>query len=98
LPAAEAIAWASKLSDSHSSISFDGKLTYPAYAYIPSKYLLCENDKIITPDMQRSMVEAAVKETGKTIDVISVAAGHGSTITVPDKVVEVIRMAAGEMI
>jgi hypothetical protein len=95
LPLEEGIKWISKMEE-HSSGSFDGKLTYPAYKHIPVTYLVCEGDKVITPDLQRQMVEVARKEEKADIDVMFCSAGHGVNISMPEAVVEVIRKVAGE--
>jgi hypothetical protein len=81
--------------DEHSSISFDRKLTYPAYQHIPVTYLVCKDDKVITSDLPRSMIEAG-REVGMDVDIVSCSAGHGVDISKPEAVVDVIRKAAGE--
>jgi predicted esterase len=96
LPLPTAVEWTSKFVE-HSSVSFDGKLTYPAYKYIPVTYLVCEDDKVISPEMQRSMIEAA-KEDGLEIDVRTCSAGHGVNVSATEELVKVIRAAAEEKV
>ena len=79
----------------HSSVSFDGKLTYPAYKYIPVTYLICEDDKVNTPELQRKMVETAKEQSKMDFDIVLCAAGHGVNISMPDAVVSAIEKAAG---
>jgi pimeloyl-ACP methyl ester carboxylesterase len=95
MPVEEGLEWFSMMKE-HSSVSFDGKLTYPAYKYIPVTYLVCEDDKVIAPELQRKMVETARKHSTMDIDIVSCTAGHGVNISMPKAVVEIIRMAAGE--
>jgi pimeloyl-ACP methyl ester carboxylesterase len=97
LPVEKGLEWMEKMVD-HSSASFDGKLTYPAYKYIPVTYLICEDDKVIAPELQRKMVETVVKSAQVDVDMVSCTAGHGINISMPETVVKVIRTAAGESI
>jgi len=94
LPQEEGVQWVGEM-PGHSRISFDNLATYPAYKDIPMTYLLCENDLIISPDVQRSMVRMVEKETGKKVEVYSLSAGHMPNITASKDVVKVIRIASG---
>ncbi len=95
LTPSEGLAWAKKMPD-HSTESFAGKLTYPGWKYIPVSFLLCEADKIIPLEFQEQMVEMVSKESGRHVDVHALNCGHCPNVSVPDKVVEVLRRAAGE--
>lgn len=97
LPVEHGLEWVEKMKE-HSSASFDGKLTYPAYKYMPVTYLVCEDDKIIAPGLQRKMVETAKKQSTMDIDVVSCTAGHGVNISMPEAVVKVVMNAARESI
>jgi len=97
LPEPDAIAWTRKLGK-HSHVSFDGKLTYPAYRYIPITYLICENDKTLPRDFQESMVELASKECPWEADILRCSAGHVPNVTQPESVIRAIRRACGEKV
>ena len=95
LPPEEAGKWA-HIFEKHSAASFGTELEYPAYRYIPSWYILTENDKIVDPELQQRMVDRAREENGTPIKVVKLQAGHAPIISQPEKVVDVIREAAGE--
>lgn len=97
LPPSEGLAWAKKMPD-HSTASFASELTYPGWKYIPVSFLFCEDDKVIPLDFQKQMVEMVNKETGKCVDEHVCKSGHCPNVSVPDKVVEALRKAAGEVL
>ncbi|KAL7929770.1 Alpha/beta hydrolase fold-1 [Trichoderma chlorosporum] len=72
--------------------SFYTNLTYPAYQEVPVSYLLCEKDNAIPLVAQQAMV--GVGGPGVTSYVCS--ASHSPFLSMPGKVVEVIRATAGE--
>lgn len=84
--------------EEHLSISFDGKLTYPAYNYIPVRYLVCEGDKVITPELQRRIVGTARRDIAAGVDAVFYSGGHCVNISMPEAIVEVIRKPAGREI
>ena len=94
LPFEEGLEWVWKMVE-HSSASFDGRLSFPVYKYIPVTYLICENEKVVTPDLQRRMVETAKRGSTMEVHVVSCTAGHGVNISMPEAAVEAIRTAAG---
>src|SRR5208282_5415418 len=96
LSEAEGLKWAA-LMPGHAIGSFVAKMSYGGYKYVPVTYLLCEGDKILPPDFQKSMIEYARTVTESTVDVVSCTAGHGAMISQPDKVVETIRKAARDL-
>ena len=95
LPVSEAVAWVGKMPH-HSALTFGGELNHPTYLDIPSFYLIAENDKIIRPEMQRSMVDAANELRGIPIMEYAIPTGHFPFISQPGMVVEVVRKVAGE--
>lgn len=95
LPIDEAIAWAS-IMPHHSAITFAGDLTYPTYKDIPSAYLLTKENKVIPPEMQRSMIDAANGLRGSPIIEYPILSGHVPFISRPGAVVDVVRKVAGE--
>lgn len=95
LSLSEALEWQAKMSE-HSTISFAGTLTYAAYKDIPVSYLHCEADKVIPLEFQKGMMEMVEKESGRKVDVHVCNSGHCPNVSMPGRVVEVIRMALGE--
>jgi pimeloyl-ACP methyl ester carboxylesterase len=77
----------------HSTVSFTGRLTYPAYKFLPTTYVITEGDKVIPPENQREML-AAAETDGSKITVQSLDAGHVPMVGVPEKVAEVLVSAA----
>jgi hypothetical protein len=80
----------------HYAIIFGGNLTYPTYKDIPSAYLFTEEDRVIPPAMQRSMIDAANGLRGSPITVYPILSGLVSFTSTPGAVVEVARKVAGE--
>ncbi|KAF1836733.1 alpha/beta-hydrolase [Decorospora gaudefroyi] len=81
-----------------SAASFEEKVTQVAYAdkggAVPVAYIVCEQDLIISPGMQRKyvdVVQQATRTTGATarpVDVYSLDAGHIPNASCPAKLVE----------
>lgn len=67
-------------------------LTRAAYRYIPSWYLLCENDQAIHLDVQEMMI----KGSGVDIRTESCSAGHSPFLSQPEVVVELLKKVAAE--
>ncbi|KAA8647711.1 hypothetical protein EYZ11_000174 [Aspergillus tanneri] len=78
-------AWATKNSPAISA----------AYLYIPTSYLLCEDDRAIPLFVQELMVEKA-RSQGAQIVTEKVKTSHTPWLVVPDVVVEYLRKQAGE--
>jgi hypothetical protein len=76
-----------------SKSSFNTPLTYPAYQEIPVSYLLCEQDNAIPLAAQKAMAEIG----GPTVVSHVCTASHSPMLSMPGKVVEVIRSSAGEI-
>lgn len=67
-------------------------ITYGAWKEIPSVYLFCEKDKVIPLEIQQGIAQMAGAETE------SCDAGHSVMLSQPERCVDVIRKAAGEML
>jgi len=78
----------------HSKPSFYTTLTYPAYKEVPTTYLLCKQDNAIPLVAQQAMAGIA----GPKATIYTFNSGHLPILSMPDKVVDVIRGAAGEVI
>ncbi|KAI0440534.1 Alpha/beta hydrolase fold-1 [Xylaria telfairii] len=86
LPKEDAIYWQSQFS-LHSAASFVNPLTHAGYKDVPVSYLLCDEDLVIFPEIQRREIEMVEVETGSKVDVTTVKAGHCPSLSVPEKVV-----------
>lgn len=77
-----------------SKASFYTPLTYAAYQDVPVSYLLCEKDNAIPFPAQQAMVGIG----GPNVVSHICAAGHSPMLNMPERVVDVIRVAAGEVV
>lgn len=93
LPDAEAKIFMNEMPN-HSTASFEGKLTYPGYLHIPTTYVFTEEDKIITPENQQGMIDAAEKN-GAKFNIVKLKTGHVPMLSEPRKVVNILVQAAG---
>ena len=73
-----------------SVLSFEGKVTYAGYRHVPVSWIFCENDAIISPTLQREYIQRIEEESGKRIDLHTLASGHSPNVTVPDKLAEIL--------
>ena len=94
MPQEEGEKYAAKLTK-HSAASFGSPLTYAGYKDVPVSYLLCEDDIVVTPAIQRAGIDMIERETGKRVQVTSVKADHAAplslTAAVNDWIMDVIR-------
>jgi len=87
LPLEQALAWNNQFA-LHSAVSFTNPLTHAGYKDVPVSYLVCEEDIVITSEIQRREIEMIENETGTKVDVTSIKAGHCPTTSVNDQVVD----------
>lgn len=90
LPEDEALKWAMKMS-SHSLPSFKEKLRYAGYNDVEVHYVFCENDKIIPPEFQGSMIELINTSSGKEPTVHKIKADHAPTISKRDEMTALVK-------
>jgi pimeloyl-ACP methyl ester carboxylesterase len=95
LPSDEAIKYVSKM-PYHSGPSFVGPLTYAAYKYIPTTYIICEQDMVIPPEVQRQFIGNIERMTGKPVSTVMLDAGHCPNVTAPENVARAINQAIVE--
>ncbi|KAJ4183664.1 hypothetical protein NW755_009698 [Fusarium falciforme] len=79
--------WAAKLAK-HSSTSFANPLTYAGFKDVPVSYLVCENDRAISPRVQRAGIEMIEKESGNRVDVTSILGDHVAPLSSKIEVVD----------
>jgi len=78
----------------HQSVkSFSSPQTYAAWKYIPSTYLICEDDMAIPAVAQ----EAMATQPGANMTIERLKASHSPFLSKPKETADVIRRAAGEV-
>ncbi|EEU44954.1 uncharacterized protein NECHADRAFT_105405 [Fusarium vanettenii 77-13-4] len=87
MPKDEGEFWAAKLAK-HSSTSFANPLTYAGFKDVPVSYLLCENDRAISPQVQRAGIDMIEKESGNKVDVTSIPGDHVAPLSSKTEVVD----------
>ncbi|KAI0144822.1 hypothetical protein BJ166DRAFT_565924 [Pestalotiopsis sp. NC0098] len=87
MPFEEGLKWGKELVK-HSAASFGSPLTYAGYKDLPVSYLVCEDDLSITAETQRSQIDMIERESGNTVDVTSIQAGHVPPISAPQDVIK----------
>lgn len=92
LPHEEGVEWAKKMT-THSTPSFQDKVTYPGYKYTPVSWIFAENDLILPPDFQRQCIEMIEKESGNKVDVRTIKTGHCPNTSKPEVVAAAITAA-----
>jgi pimeloyl-ACP methyl ester carboxylesterase len=88
---ADAEKWIAKLNCQPSS-GWDLETKYAGWREVETTYLVCENDQVLPSQVQEQMAGLA----GSAI--VKCGAGHMVQITMPEKVVEIIRKAAREVV
>lgn len=71
----------------HSSRSFLDPVTHAGYRDIPVSYLLCEEDLVGPPELQRSWIEMVEHESGRKVHVTAVQTGHMPNVTAKEETV-----------
>lgn len=89
LPDFEAEAWLKKF-ECQPAFEWDDVIDYGGWKNVPSVYLCCLNDALLPLELQQQMAALAGSE------IQTCSAGHMVMLSQPDRVVEVIRKAAGE--
>lgn len=97
LPPAEGVECAKQML-AHSAVSFTGTLTHPGHRHVPISYLVCEEDRAVPVELQKSVIARIEQESGHKVDIHTCKAGHFPSVSRPEEVVRVIRCAAGEML
>ncbi|KAL8749637.1 MAG: hypothetical protein Q9184_006729, partial [Pyrenodesmia sp. 2 TL-2023] len=87
LPADEAGLWESRLVAQSYKVQ-ETQLTRAAWKYIPSTYLITENDQAVPPQYQ----EAFAKQAGATVERCS--SGHSPQLSQPEMLVQKITEAS----
>ncbi|CAG8112415.1 unnamed protein product [Penicillium olsonii] len=90
LPESEALVFAKQLTW-QSRLSFDGKLTYSGYKYLPVSYILCGNDPVLSPAFQQQMIALLERENQQTVDVHTCKGTHCPNQGIPGTIAQIIR-------
>jgi pimeloyl-ACP methyl ester carboxylesterase len=93
LPPDDALKWQRQFSQ-HSLPSYQGRLTYPGYKYVPVTYMFTERDLILWPEIQQMMI-SNMEAAGAKVNVIKYNTGHVPHASDPDAVVDVVKKALG---
>lgn len=88
-PEERALAW-TRAAPKHSALSFASALTYAAYKHIPSSYIFCEQDEIISPAMQLEYIDNIRIATGREVDVKKLNTNHVPNLTATEELAKVI--------
>ena len=72
------------------STGWAGMVSYCGWREVPSLYLVCEKDMLLPAELQMQFAALAGSE------VVKCGAGHMVQLSMPEKVVEVVKKAAGE--
>ncbi|KAG7008636.1 hypothetical protein G7Y79_00005g017770 [Physcia stellaris] len=91
LSAEDATEWCKTLSCQPSS-GWDDTIDYAGWEKVPSVYLIAEGDAILSKDMQLEMAKVAGSEVERC------SAGHCCMIGQPEKCMEVVLRAMGELL
>ena len=73
-----------------SAISFAGKLTYPAYKYVPTSYILCENDLLVPVEKQKEYIERLKNESKTDVNVHPIQSDHCPLVGKVDELAQII--------
>ena len=81
----------------HAYRTFSTPTSISAHKYIPTAYLLCENDMAIPLDAQKGIIEGARAEAPKAFDIVeSCGASHSPFFSIPDTVATFLLRCAAE--
>lgn len=94
IPPAEAQYWESKLAR-HSYATLTAGTASAAWRTIPSRYLICEDDRAIAPQVQELMVKNC-RGLGAQMETERLFCSHSPFLARPDETVGFLRRAAGE--
>jgi hypothetical protein len=95
LPTEEALKWQSQMA-LQSALCYEGKNLYDAYRHIPTAYIFCSEDKILTPGFQLERIEflkRACLEGGRSLQVLEMKADHCPNVSALDETAEKIVQA-----
>lgn len=80
----------------HSAQTFLGAQGYAAWRDIPSVYVFCTQDRAISVQDQRDMVNAARRAGARAVETVTLEASHSPFLSMPGRVVDVCVKAAEE--
>jgi hypothetical protein len=92
LPLEEAIEWEKRMPD-HSTLSFQGELTYIGYKYVPCSWIFCTEDKILPPSFQQECIDRIEEASGKKVYRVELVSDHCPMASFPIETAEAIHTA-----
>ena len=90
MPYEKAIKLAAQFSH-HSTPSFQNELTYAGYKYVPSAFIMCDQDIVLPPSFQRSRVELLERESRTNVKVVHCDSGHCPNLSMPETVAALVQ-------
>jgi len=94
LPEEDAQHW-SALLKSHSLGAMWSKQTYAAWKDIPSTYVMCNQDRVVSVEKQEEMIKNAKEVQPKAFDVVErLESGHEPILSKIDEMVKIVEKAA----
>ncbi|KAM5384661.1 hypothetical protein ACJZ2D_001406 [Fusarium nematophilum] len=88
-PLEDGLALAREMPD-HSLTSLKEKLTYPGYNGVEAHYIVCQEDKVLLPELQYGIIDNLKSLTGRDINVHKLRSGHMPTNSQPDNLAEIV--------
>jgi hypothetical protein len=79
----------------HSTASFLEKVSQAAYSTVPSSYVLCEEDLVVSPEKQGGFVKV-LEEAGREVRVVRLKSGHCPNWSMSERLAEVVGELAME--
>ncbi|CAJ2500127.1 Uu.00g029800.m01.CDS01 [Anthostomella pinea] len=70
-----------------SAAAFGSPLTHAGYNDVPVSYLICENDRVIPAESQRTGIKRIEEASGKKVDITCIDAGHVPISSSPQLVI-----------
>lgn len=74
----------------HSAASFKEAVTTVGYKDIPTSYIFCEDDLVVSPEMQSKFIGVIEAAKGKAIEVVRLKAGHTPNFSMPEELARVV--------
>jgi pimeloyl-ACP methyl ester carboxylesterase len=79
----------------HSSASFLEKVTQIAYADVPVSYIFCEDDLVVSPQLQEGFIKKIEEKKGEKVHVVKLKSGHCPNWSRPEELAKVVAEVAG---
>ncbi|KAH7076533.1 Alpha/beta hydrolase fold-1 [Paraphoma chrysanthemicola] len=78
----------------HSAASFLEAVTEVGYKDVPVTYLFCEDDLVVSPELQKGYIKVLEEESGNKVQIVNLKAGHCPNWSIPEKLGDIIAAEA----